>query len=146
MNSVQPAKPKQLPADISRYEIFKSIPHRRVISNSATAEEIFDLYQLGLFAASSSTQEIVELVELQPCAEYKPHYHKRSAAIIYIIVGSGVFQLNKDMIEYHAGIRIEIPVGALHGFVTKERTLFLSIQSPPILDAETGQVDLFYGE
>lgn len=138
--------------------LLKKIPHRRVIDKNIRADEIFDLYQLGVFAASDSllaqfsgdpaeaVQEIVELVELQPQAEYRPHYHKKSAAIIYIVMGIGIFQLDQTQMPYHAGERILIPAGVLHGFITKTRTLFLSIQTPPILNPETNFVDLYYAE
>jgi quercetin dioxygenase-like cupin family protein len=139
--------------DLLSHEILKSIPHQRVISNNDDSEEIFDLYKLGLFNATGSivnssinAQEIVELVELQPNAIYKPHYHKKSAAIIYIILGTGRFQLGQDFIQYHPGIRVVIHAGILHGFQTKDRTLFLSIQSPPILNYKSGAKDLHYGE
>lgn len=138
--------------------LLQKLPHRRVIDKNIRAEEIFDLYQLGVFAAPDSflakfsgkpsevMREIVELVELQPQTEYRPHYHKNSAAIIYIAMGSGIFQLDQTLMPYHAGERILIPAGVLHGFITETRTLFLSIQTPPILNPETNFVDLHYAE
>lgn len=141
--------------DIPRYRIFNAIPHQRVISKTGYGKEIFDLYQLGIFADSDvnslasigKRQEILEnleLVELQPQAEYRPHYHKNSSAIIYIILGYGKFLLDGESIEYNAGKRIVIPAGAMHGFHTQTRTLFLSIQTPPIIDPQSGQIDIYY--
>lgn len=135
--------------------------HQRVCKNENGTEEIFDIYQLGLFLApdsflssyinesiknNESTHEILELVELQPNAEYKLHFHKKSAAIIYIISGTGIFLLGSHAIDYHPGRRVIIPAGILHGFKTDTRTLFLSIQSPPIIDPQTQQIDLHYQE
>ncbi|MDF2867950.1 MAG: hypothetical protein K0S11_1420 [Gammaproteobacteria bacterium] len=142
-------------ASSSSYTIFNSIPHRRVISKNAVNEEIFDLYQLGTFSAPSTSfyeevneeyemQENVELVELQPQTEYRPHYHQNSAAVIYIASGYGTFLLGDKCIDYRTGKRIVIPAGLMHGFNTQTRTLFLSIQSPPIIDPTTGEVDLHY--
>lgn len=137
-------------ADNSRYTIFKSIPHRRVVSKNVSSEEIFDLYQLGIFAAPSACQqgheiqENIELVELKSKATYRPHYHKDSTAVIYIVSGSGTFLLGDSCIGYQAGKRIVIPAGFLHGFNTDTPTLFLSIQSPPIINSVTGQIDLHY--
>lgn len=140
-------------SDIPRYAILKFIPHRRVISEHAPCKEIFDLYQIGLFDAPDSrffgagtqpVQENIELVELQPNAEYRPHYHKNSIAIIYITSGTGTFCLGNEIMAYEAGKRIVIPAEVMHGFSTRSRTLFLSIQTPPILNAETGEVDLHY--
>jgi quercetin dioxygenase-like cupin family protein len=136
-----------------RYSIFKSIPHRRVVSENAGTQEFFDLYQLGTFTAPSfcqpnseeqTIQENVELVELQPQAEYRPHYHKNSTAVIFIISGSGTFLLGEERMDYQAGKRIVIPAGYMHGFNTHTPTLFLSIQSPPIINSVTGQIDLHY--
>ncbi|MBN9412757.1 MAG: cupin domain-containing protein [Candidatus Paracaedimonas acanthamoebae] len=127
--------------DIQRYHIFNGIPHQRITSK----KEIFDLYQLGIF--SSSDQKIaenLELVELQPNANYRPHYHKNSTATIYIILGSGEFILNEKHIIYNPGKRILIPAGIMHGFQTKTRTLFLSIQSPPIIDPQNKHIDIHY--
>lgn len=141
---------------VTSYAIFKLIPHRRVVSQHRGNEEIFDLYPLGIFTASTSlldphvkassseVQENIELVELQPKAEYRLHYHKNSSAIIYIVAGCGTFLLGNEAIAYQAGKRIVIPAGFRHGFSTATATLFLSIQSPPIIDPTTGQIDLHY--
>ncbi|WP_032112535.1 cupin domain-containing protein [Candidatus Paracaedibacter symbiosus] len=143
--------------NISRYHILKAIPYRRVTSkNTYGKEEIFDLYQLGIFSSASGvnllasagrgqeTLENLELVELQPQAEYRPHYHKNSSAVIYIILGSGTFMLGEKNIEYNANKRIVIPAGVVHGFHTQTRTLFLSIQSPPILNPKSEHIDIYY--
>lgn len=117
------------------YEIFKTIPHQRV--------EMFDIYQCGVFN-NNSIEENIELVELQPQFDYSPHYHKKSSAVVYVISGTGVIQLQNNLIEYKPGIRIDIPAGVTHGFKTKTRTLFLSIQNPPIINPESGEIDLHY--
>lgn len=125
------------------YEIFKSIPHQRVISKQAQPEEIFDLYQCGIFK-NRTFEENIELVELRPESEYRPHFHKKSSAVVYVISGTGLFQLAENLIEYQPGIRIDIPAGVLHGFKTKTPTLFLSIQSPSIINPDNGEIDLHY--
>jgi len=141
-----------------RYAILKLIPHQRVVTKNNDQDEIFDLYKLGIFTAKNSfltnlctvetiekeIVETVELVEFQAEFKYKPHYHKKSSAIIYIILGSGVLHLGETCLPYKAGTRVKIPAGTLHGFNTTTRTLFLSIQSPPILNAVTGYLDLYY--
>lgn len=138
---------------------FKESSFQRVCSNASGAQEIFDIYHLGLFAAPHSflsnltrkpietdsiTFEKLELVELQPEAYYQPHFHKKSAAIIYIFSGIGTFILGNQYIAYDTYQRIIIPMGMMHGFKTQTRTLFLSIQSPPIIDSDTQQIDLYY--
>ena len=117
-----------------KYDIFKTIPHQRVVSDHGNSKEIFDLYQCGIFK-NNSLEENLEFVELPPQAEYSQHYHKNSFAIIYVISGTGQFQLAENLIEYKPGIRIVIPAGVMHGFKTDTLTLFLSIrESPPIID------------
>ncbi|RDI42085.1 cupin domain-containing protein [Aquicella lusitana] len=136
---------------------FQCIPCQRVVNENVRAEELFDLYQLGTFHAPDSflvtlsgshdqqvVYENVELVVLQPQSRYRPHYHRHSAAVIYIVSGKGTFRLCNTDEEYYPGKRILIPAGLLHGFNTDTLTLFLSIQSPPILNRESGSVDLYY--
>lgn len=136
-------------AEKAKYEILKSIPHKRVSYEHADNIEIFDLYQLGHFAIDNAKTPVIEnleLVELQPKSSYQAHYHKESLAIIYIILGQGKFKLGQHNIDYRPGMRIEIPAGTLHGFHTMERTLFLSIQSPPIIDAESQEIDIHFNK
>lgn len=126
-----------------RYEIFKLIPHQRVVSKQANTEEIFDLYQCGIFN-NGLFEENVELVELQPQSVYHPHYHEKSFATVYIISGTGFIQLENNLIEYKPGKKFIIPAGMMHGFKTNTHTLFLSIQCPPIINPENEQIDLHY--
>lgn len=136
---------KSIVSDLIR--ILDGLVHKRVESEG----EVFNLYQLGLYQAehslfnvAGSCQEIVELVELEPAATYKSHYHEKSEAIIYIVSGKGVFILGEEEIAYDGSLRVSIPNKILHGFKTETRTLFLSIQSPPILNYETNEVDIHY--
>ncbi|MCF6777683.1 cupin domain-containing protein [Thiotrichales bacterium 19X7-9] len=121
------------------YEILKNIPHKRVVTGEDSSEEIYDLYQLGIF-----NKKNIELVELQPKTFYKQHYHKHSQAAIYIIFGTGIFLLGENKVKYKQNMQIDIAKNVLHGFVTNTKTLFLSIQSPPILDPKTSTIDLHY--
>jgi len=125
------------------HEILKTIPHERVIMKQGSIEEIFDLYLCGVFK-NNSLEENIELVELPAQSSYRPHYHKKSAAVIYVITGTGHLQLDDRCIEYNSGTRVAIPAGVLHGFKTITSTLFLSIQSPSIIDPVSGQIDLYY--
>src|SRR5579862_288693 len=127
------------------YDIFNLIPHQRVVNNENNHEEIFDLYQCGIFK-NDSFEENIELVELQANAKYRAHYHQQSSAVIYIIAGIGVMRLAKEQIEYKPGMRIDIPAGVIHGFKTESRTLFLSLQSPPIINPENREIDLHYAD
>lgn len=144
----------------SPQHIFTHIPHKRVVTEKQHSPEVFDLYHLGLFNnaklvthhVSDSTihhhahQENLELVSLAAKQTYRPHYHRHSQATIYIISGSGSFYLKDEWLEYGSGTRITVAQNIMHGFKTNTQTLFLSIQTPPILDRTTGTVDLHYDE
>jgi uncharacterized RmlC-like cupin family protein len=142
------------------YEILRHIPHEHIQSQYVRSDERFDVFKLGIFkvaksflsaiagaeASNQPVDEIVELVELQPNAKYRPHYHKKSTAVIYMVLGEGVFVLGEDEVPYRPGQRLDIPAMVPHGFLTKTRTLFLSIQTSPIRNRQTGAVDLHYVE
>ncbi|VVC75838.1 hypothetical protein AQUSIP_11350 [Aquicella siphonis] len=152
---------KRLDAGVGNViELINELPYQRIVTTRCKREEIFDLYQLGLFHcgndqhngtivqahAQYNQTEIMELVGLQPHAQYSRHYHKNSAAVIYIISGLGTFLCGDALIRYHPGMRMTIPAGMLHGFNTQSRTFFLSIQTPPIIHPESGEIDLHYPE
>jgi quercetin dioxygenase-like cupin family protein len=140
--------------------LLSSLPYQRVTSSESGGdnfEEIFDIYCLGLFKGpdpalvlpessnlEDPTPEIVELVLLKPQTSYKPHYHKKSVAVIYIVHGTGLFLCGDHQKSYEKGQRFSIPARVKHGFKTTTDTLFLSIQTPPILDRKTGHLDLYY--
>lgn len=126
---------------MTQKNILLDIPHRNVSKHG----EQFSLFQLGIYESEDPAKpEMLDLVELQPNAEYKPHIHKESAATLYIVLGSGTLLLGDEEIEYSGNLKVHVPANTSHGFKTKERTLFLSIQCPPILDHETGELDLFH--
>lgn len=140
----------------NEYEILANIPHERIQSKFVRAEEQFDVFKLGVFRVTESVisgvfkersgvaNEIVELVQLKGNSVYKPHYHENSAAVIYMILGDGDFILGDTQVPYSGGMRFDIPKQVSHGFNTRSDTLFLSIQTPPIRDPLTGDVDLHY--
>jgi mannose-6-phosphate isomerase-like protein (cupin superfamily) len=140
------------------HDILKNIPHEQIRNVNVMADERFDIVRLGAFQVEQSflnhlidiwqpgqpIEEIIELVALQPNTRYRPHYHENSSALIYMISGEGVLILDENIVPYQPGQRLDIPAKAMHGFLTNTRTLFLSIQSPPILNHETKHVDLHY--
>lgn len=144
-------------------------------SSAATAtdrlpavSEVFDLWQLGVFPvnqfvggalcnaaaaassmsvdAASATEETLELVQLQPNSMYQPHSHTHAAAVVWIISGTGDLLLGGQRLPYKAHQRFILPNGVPHGFHTQEATFFLSIQSPPIIDKNTGSIDIHYDQ
>jgi quercetin dioxygenase-like cupin family protein len=63
-----------------------------------------------------------------------------------MVLGEGILILDQEKIPYQPGKRFDIPAKKLHGFITQTKTLFLSIQSPPIYNRETQTVDLHYAD
>ncbi|WP_131783384.1 cupin domain-containing protein [Legionella gresilensis] len=139
------------------HKMLQAIPHERVQSQYVKVNEQFELLKLGIFnveksiltaisETTSDTNEIVELVRLKARSKYQPHYHKQSCAVIYMILGEGLFLLGKNEVSYQPGMRFDLPEKTPHGFLTDTETLFLSIQTPPIRNYQTGEVDLYYAE
>ncbi|STX51502.1 Cupin domain [Legionella busanensis] len=140
------------------HKMLQNIPLERVYTKAGKVEEQFELLKLGVFKVEKSilltisnhslrpSNEIVELVRLKPSSKYQPHYHKQSSAVIYIILGEGFFLSGKNEISYQPGMRFDLPEKTPHGFLTNTETLFLSIQTPPILNYQTGVMDLYYVE
>jgi len=130
--------------------MLKNLKIQQVIQNVDGHEEVFEICPLGRFSPLIDKQDNavfpsqnVELISLKAHSHYKPHYHKLSDAMIYIIKGSGSFFLDDNWIDYHPGTQFNILRGIHHGFDTKEQTLFLSIQSPGIIDKQDN-LDIIY--
>lgn len=101
--------------------------------------EGFGLYRLGIFDNSS-----FDIVELNPKKEYPPHSHKKSKAKFYMILGEGKIILGDKKKQYKAGNVFNVTRGMKHGFEPKTKTLFLSIQNPPIKNPKTGKEDIHF--
>ncbi len=140
------------------HEILHKIPHEQIQSKCLKTDERFDVFKLGVFNVTQSildfisgrsikqADEVVELVKLQPKSQYRLHYHQKSSAVLYMILGEGVFILGENEIPYKPEMRLDLPEKTPHGFLTDTETLFLSIQTPSILNRQTGEVDLHYVE
>lgn len=86
-----------------------------------------------------------DLVTVYPGSQSHSHRHNKAETVLFITGGSGEILLNEtgDPVPVSKGDRIIIRAGQYHAVKTLEDTLeFLSVQSPPILDASTGQLDL----
>jgi mannose-6-phosphate isomerase-like protein (cupin superfamily) len=69
-------------------------------------------------------------------------YEIESRGYFYFATGTGIITLKDKAFRYQAGDQFNIAPGLLHGFSTETKTVFLSINDPPILDEETGKVDI----
>ena len=67
----------------------------------------------------------------------KPHYHKRTTELYYVLEGKGSVILEEEEHAVHPGTMIHIPPGVLHGAVGTIRVLVVGI--PDIDDS-----DVFY--
>lgn len=100
--------------------------------------EIFGIHRVP------STSGCVEFVKLYKDTIYKPHIHDKASAKFFFLKGSGYVIYNDEKIRYEIGSHIDVPAGVKHGFEQDEETIFLSIQSNPIEDRETGIKDIRY--
>jgi quercetin dioxygenase-like cupin family protein len=86
----------------------------------------------------------VSLVTIRSGTVYPQHVHKNSDAYFIIVSGSATFLSGRERKLVQAGERISIPRGTPHGFHLEagETLQFVSVQSPPIRDSQTGEEDL----
>ena len=103
---------------------------------------VFDVRQVTRGTRLES-QVAADLVTIAPHSRSEVHRHNRSETVIYIVAGEGQALVGEDWYPVRAGDRVLIGCGVFHGFATGAQALeFLSVQSPPILDESTGQLDL----
>lgn len=87
----------------------------------------------------------VERVVLSSNTSYPLHYHRSSDAFLLFLEGSGeVVDEHGDCYEFVEGSMVYFPANVRHGFNTKERVVFITVQSPPILNRESGEEDFFF--
>jgi quercetin dioxygenase-like cupin family protein len=84
----------------------------------------------------------IDYIEILPHQISEIHRHNESDAILFVISGSATAELNGQKYKLKPGMRILIPKGVLHGFLTNEEKLqFVSVQVPPIQDDENNRFD-----
>lgn len=101
-------------------------------------EEAFGIYRIP------TSTGCLELVKLYTEIPYKPHIHDHCSAQFIFLSGSGQLLLDGQSFPYKKGSVYHVPSGVLHGFVIEESTIFLSVQSNPIQDRNTGHIDIRY--
>lgn len=103
---------------------------------------VFDVRQVTRGTALES-QVAADLVSIAPHSTSEVHRHNRSETVLYIVAGAGRVMVGDEWFDVREGDRVLIGKGVFHGLATGDRALeFLSVQSPPILDESTGQLDL----
>lgn len=64
----------------------------------------------------------------------KPHYHKITTELYYVLEGEGAVVLDDDEVDVRPGTMIHIPPGVVHGAIGKMRVLVIGI--PDIDDSD----------
>jgi mannose-6-phosphate isomerase-like protein (cupin superfamily) len=90
----------------------------------------------------------VSLVKISRPGAYPQHVHKNSDAVFLIVSGTATLCSGRARIPVRPNDVVEVPRNLAHGFDLEEgkELVWVSIQSPPILDPETGDVDLHHVE
>jgi quercetin dioxygenase-like cupin family protein len=88
----------------------------------------------------------VTLVNITPHNSYRPHRHMNSDAVFIVVGGRATLLSDQPKRKVGAGDIIPAPRGMAHGFdLEPDETLaWVSIQYPPIHNAETGEDDLHF--
>ena len=107
--------------------------------------ERFDVFDVRQVTRGTPLESLVaaDLVSIAPHSTSEVHRHNRSETVLYIVAGMGRVRVGEEWFDVRAGDRVLIGRGVFHGLATGDQALdFLSVQSPPILDESTGQLDL----
>lgn len=85
----------------------------------------------------------ISLVKITEKGLYPQHVHQNSDAYFIIIDGQAIFLSGENRKNISKGEKIDVPRGMPHGFELEEGCFleFISIQSPPIKDSDTGEED-----
>ncbi len=116
-----------------------------LVSDSNLVVDVNDVFQVMQLTQGTDLESIVgaDYVRLDPEQTSKIHRHNRAETVLYILDGHGVVVVEDVDHNVVAGDRIRIRTGQYHGVRTSDASLvFLSVQSPPILDKSTGVLDL----
>lgn len=103
-------------------------------------EDVFHVTQLtqdtklaGVVAA--------DLVAMEPGQRSGVHRHNDAETVLYFLRGEATVVLDDEEFDVTPGTRVRIGAGVFHGVNSHSEVQFLSVQSPPILDAATGRLD-----
>ena len=83
-----------------------------------------------------------DIIELLGANYYKEHVHDYSNADFYFLKGDSSIISNGNKLHFNHHEKVHISAGTSHGFNVKEKTYFLSVQSPPIYNSEKDQYDI----
>jgi quercetin dioxygenase-like cupin family protein len=107
--------------------------------------ELHDVFQVMQVTRGTSLERQVgaDLVDMDRYQESKIHRHNLAETVLYFLKGEANVVIGDDLVTVRAGDRVRIHHGVPHGVRTPASSCtFLSVQVPPILDDETGRLDL----
>lgn len=113
-------------------------------SNSIPVES-YDVFKVMQLTRNTALENHVAADWVSIAAHQKSnvHRHNFSETVLFIISGSAMAQVGQKQFLVKEGDQIVIRPTEYHGFTTSEEALvFISIQSPPILNKATGVLDL----
>jgi len=103
----------------------------------------------GAFVVSQITRDTnledllgLDLITVAASPRTEIHRHPHAENVIYVLSGAAVAIIDHADHEVKSGDRIRIGKGVYHGFRTAaEPLVFVSVQSPPILDKKRNRLD-----
>lgn len=107
--------------------------------------EGYDVFEVTQVTRGTLLEGVVaaDLVTVAPGRTSEVHRHNKAETVLLILEGSGTILVGESSLPVSKGARVLIGKGVFHGVRTEGEPLtFLSVQSPPILDAAHGSLDL----
>ena len=102
----------------------------------STQEQSACGFRYRLLSTGDETSAFAHLVRIY---ESKPHYHKKTTELYYVVEGSGIITLDGEEVPLRSGACLELKPGVVHS--VRGNVLVLVIGIPSITDE-----DLFYPE
>lgn len=82
-----------------------------------------------------------DLVAMEPGQRSGVHRHNMAETVLYFLRGEATVVLDGEEFPVSPGTRVRVGAGVFHGVNSHTEVQFVSVQSPPILDATTGHLD-----
>ena len=108
------------------------------------APETYGAFMVSQITQGTNLEEILglDLITVAGNTRTEIHRHPNAENVIYILSGWATALIDHREHVVHAGDRVRIGKGAYHGFRTGDEPLvFVSVQSPPILNKRMNHLD-----
>lgn len=117
-------------------------------------ENTFNYQTRSLYSRQIEGYTLEDLMELRfhdrviaitrvmlPAGRYPPHFHKESEAVFIVETGNAL--LTPHSLPLITGDKVHVPKNTLHGFDASTQFTFISFQTPPIRNKDTGAEDFY---